>query len=331
MAPDKQNHMWKNRSYWLVALLLTAGFFLASGCSNDKGKKQFITVGTATQGGVYALVGNAVANTIEAGKGDLNWTVTAQGSKGTQENIRKLSAGEIEFGMSNAAIAYCALQGEGDWKEKQEIRSVATLAPNICVFVATAESGIKTIADLKGKRVVLGPAGGGFEAFLEPVLEAHGLSYADLEVKNGGFLQASELIKDGGADAAFMGGVPPNGIVKGLCKDRDIVFVKLKDDIAEQLKDYPFCAPATVKAGTYKDLTEDLSTVNVGNMQLITHADVDEETVYQFTKLLYENREAITELHAAGKAINPKNVAKDVGIPFHPGALRYFKEAGFIE
>ena len=137
------------------------------------------------------------------------------------------------------------------------------------------------------------------------------------------------MIKDGGADAAFMGGVPPNGIVKGLCKDRDIVFVKLREDIAEQLKDLPFYAPANVKAGTYEDLTEDLATVNVGNMQLITHANVDEDVVYEFTKKLYENREKIAELHAAGKAINPKNVGKDVGIPFHPGAIKYFKEAGF--
>lgn len=139
------------------------------------------------------------------------------------------------------------------------------------------------------------------------------------------------MLKDGGADAAFMGGVPPNGLVQGLCQENDVVFIKLDADIADQLSEFPFYAPATVKAGTYEDLTEDLATVNVGNMQLITHADVDEEVVYQFTKLLYENREAIAEGHPAGKAINPKNVAKDVGIPFHPGAIRYFKEAGFIE
>ena len=324
-----------NRALCLTgALLITlAGLLVQTGCGGGKssGQKEFITVGTATSGGVYAQVGNTIANTIEANKGDLNWSVTAQGSKGTQENIRKLTAGEIEFGMSNAAIAYYALRGEGAWEEKHEIRSVATLAPNICAFVTIEGSGIKTIADLKGKRVVLGPPGAGFEAFLAPLLKAHGVSYEDLTVKNGGFIQAKEMLKDGGADAAFMGGVPPNGLVQGLCQENDVVFIKLDADIADQLSEFPFYAPATVKAGTYEDLTEDLATVNVGNMQLITHADVDEEVVYQFTKLLYENREAIAEGHPAGKAINPKNVAKDVGIPFHPGAIRYFKEAGFIE
>ena len=297
--------------------------------NSTSGKKQFITVGTATQGGVYSLVGNAIANTIEAEKGDLNWSVTAQGSKGTQENIRKLSAGEIEFGMSNAAIAYYAFRGEGTWKGKQEIRSIATLAPNICVFVTTEASNIKTMADLKGKRVVLGPPGAGFEAFLGPILKAHDLSYDDVEVKNAGFLAASELLADGGADAAFMGGVPPNGIVKGLCQNQDVVFVKMKDDLFESLKELPFYAPKTVKAGVYSDLTEDLSTVNCGNMQLITHSKVDEEVVYNFTKLLYENAAKIAEQHPAGKAINPKNVIKNVGVPFHPGAVKYYKEAGF--
>lgn len=299
------------------------------GSSSASGKKQFVTVGTATQGGVYSLVGNAIANTVEAEKGDLNWSVTAQGSKGTQENIRKLSAGEIEFGMSNAAIAYYAFRGEGTWDTKQEIRSVATLAPNICVFVTTAASGIKEMADLKGKRVVLGPPGAGFEAFLAPILKAHGLKYEDVEVKNAGFLAASELLADGGADAAFMGGVPPNGIVKGLCQSQDVVFIKMQDGLFETLKDLPFYAPATVKADVYSDLSEDLGTVNCGNMQLITHSSVDAEVVYNFTKLLYENAEKIAEQHPAGKAIKPGNVVKNVGVPFHPGAIKFYKEAGF--
>lgn len=324
-----------------LTLALLAGLTLGlSGCNSSgdsadggggssSGGKQFITVGTATQGGVYSLVGNAIANTVEAEKGELNWSVTAQGSKGTQENIRKLSAGEIEFGMSNAAIAYFASRGEGSWDKKQEIRSVATLAPNICVFVTTEKANIKTMADLKGKRVVLGPPGAGFEAFLGPILKAHDLTYDDVEVKNAGFLAASELLADGGADAAFMGGVPPNGVVKGLCQSQDIVFVKMNDNLYDTLKDLPFYAPATVKAGIYSDLTEDLGTVNCGNMQLITHANVDEDVVYNFTKLLFENAQKIADQHPAGNAIKPGNVVKQVGVPFHPGAIKYYKEKGF--
>ena len=143
-----------NRALCLTgALLITlAGLLVQTGCGGGKssGQKEFITVGTATSGGVYAQVGNTIANTIEANKGDLNWSVTAQGSKGTQENIRKLTAGEIEFGMSNAAIAYYALRGEGAWEEKHEIRSVATLAPNICAFETIDGFGIKPITELKG-------------------------------------------------------------------------------------------------------------------------------------------------------------------------------------
>ena len=176
-----------------------------SGGTAVAAEKGFVRIGTATTGGVYSTVGNAIANTVEAAKGDLKWTVTAKSSKGTQENIRLLAGGKIKFGMSNAAIAYQAVKGKGSWKEKQDIRSVATLAPNICVFVTTASTGIKEMADLKGKRVVLGPPGAGFEAFLGPILKAHGLSYDDVEKKNAGFIQAADLLKDGAADAAFMG------------------------------------------------------------------------------------------------------------------------------
>ena len=323
---------------WIAGCLIIAVTgLLTPGCGDSggggeagggTGKKQFVTVGTATEGGVYSLVGNAIANTIDAQKGDLNWSVTAKSSKGTQENIRRLAASEIEFGMSNAAIAYFAHLGEGEaWDGKQEIRSVATLAPNICAFI-TLDKNIKTMADLKGKRVVLGPPGAGFEAFLGPILEAHGLSYDDVEAKHGSFLAASELLADGGADAAFMGGVPPNGIVKGLCQNHDVGFIKMNPDMAETLKSLPFFAAATVKADVYSDLEEDLPTVNCGSMQMITHSKVPEDVVYNFTKLLFENGDKIAEQHPAGKAIKPGNVVRNVGVPFHPGAIKYYKEAG---
>ena len=107
--------------------------------------------------------------------------------------------------MSNAGIAYFATRGEGAWEKPHNVRTVATLAPNVGVFVTTADSGIKKISDLKGKRVVLGPAGAGFDYFLKPLFEAHGLSYDDLTVLSGNYFTASDMIADGKADAAFMG------------------------------------------------------------------------------------------------------------------------------
>ena len=327
------------RAPFKMAMLGTVALVLCLGCdkpdsangtdgSNKKTGRQFITIGTAPAGGAFAPVGNAIAGVVEANKGDLDWVVSPQGTKGTQENIRKLDAGELEFGMANAAISYFAVKGEGGWGKPTEVRAVATLAPNVGVFVTTAGSGIKTIADLKGKRVVLGPAGAGFDYFLKPLLEAHGVSYDDLTVLDGDYFTAGDMLADGKADAAFMGGATPIPAVTQLCASQDVVFIKLDADAPDKLKKYPFYFTVPVKAGAYSDLSEDLVGINVGNMQLITHAKVAEDVVYDLTKIMFENRQQVAEKHPAGKALNPKNAVMDTGTPFHPGAIKYYKEAG---
>ena len=315
----------------LLAGLLAATLASQPGCQQgaDAGGRKFITIGTAPGGGAFAQVGNAIGNVLDANNGDNNWTVTAQGTKGTQENIRKLEAGEIEFGMANAAITYFAIRGEGAWEKPHDVRVVATMAPNVGVFVTTRGSGIEKIADLKGKRVVLGPSGAGFDYFLKPLLEVHGVTYDDMEVIPGNYLKAAEDISDGNADAAFMGGAIPIPAVTSLCATQDVVFLKFDEDAPQKLMEkHPFYFPVNIPADKYSDLTEDLQGINVGNMVFISHADVDEETVYQVTKLLYENRDKVTEQHPAGKALGAKNIIRDTGTEFHPGAIRYYKEAG---
>lgn len=320
----------------VIAALACATFPLLIGCDSggnsngggSSGGRKFVTVGTAPDGGAFAPVGNAIGNVVESNKGDLNWVVSAQGTKGTQENIRKLQAGELEFGMSNAGIAYFATRGEGAWGEPFNVRSVATLAPNVGIFVTTAGTGIQTVADLKGKRVVLGPAGAGFDYFLKPLFEAHGLTYDDMTVLNGNYFAAGDMIADGKADAAFMGGAIPIPAVTQLCSTQDVVFIKLDSDAPEKLSEYPFYFPVPVKADAYSDLEEDLVGLNVGNMQLITHENVDEDIVYHFTKTLYENRDQVVQKHPAGNALNPKNAVRQTGVPFHAGAIKFYKEAG---
>ena len=318
--------------FCLIAITAVA---LCSCNRSDTGEKEataerkFINLGTAPTGGAFHPVGCAAANVVSENQGDLNWVVTPQGTKGTQENIRRLAADELQFAMANAAISYFAVKGEGAWKKPYDIRAVATIAPNIGIFVTTEASGIKTISDLKGKRVVLGPSGTGFDYFLKPLLQAHGVSYDDLTPLNGNYIAAGDMLADGKADAAFMGGAIPIPAVVQLCSTQDVVFLPFDDSVMDKLKDYPFYSVSKdIPQATYSDLDQDLPGINVGNMQLITHANVDEDVVYQFTKIMYENREKMAERHPAAKAINPKNAARDTGTPFHPGAIKYYKEAG---
>jgi TRAP transporter TAXI family solute receptor len=299
---------------------------LLNGCSSEN---KFLSVGTAPVGGTFYVIGNAIAQTVSNNSTELGWQVNSEATKGTQENIRRIVAGELDFGLANAAISYFAIRGEGDWKKVYQIRTVMTLAPQIALFITTESSGVKSIADLKGKRVVVGPAGAGFEYFVGPILNAHGVRFEDFTALYNTQASAVDMLSDGSAAAAFLGGAVPTSSIVQACASQDIVFVPFDENARQQLiANYPFFHEAIIVNGTYADQTEDFMGLNVGNMHLIASATEDEETVYNFTKILYEHRAEVVAQHAAGKSINANNVVKETGTPFHPGAVRYFQEIG---
>ena len=314
----------------IIAIFLCCDFLTAKNALAEKtGKHQFFSVGTAPPGGAFFVVGGAIAQVVSDNVGDLNWEVAAEATKGTQENIRRLARGELEFALANAAISYFAVRGEGAWKRKQPVRTVMTLAPNIALFVTQKSSEVKRLVDLKGKRVVVGPAGAGFEYFLKPILEAHGVTYADFTPLNNTQAGAVNMLADGSAVAAFLGGAVPTASITQAASSQDILFVPFDSKTKERLiNDYPFFESATIPAETYRNQDEPFDGMNVGAMHLITSTDQAEEDVYQFTKILYEHRAEVVKKHPAGKAINPKNIVKDTGTLFHPGAVRYYKEIG---
>lgn len=304
---------------------------LATSCapSNDA-ERRFLSVGTAPPGGAFFVVGGAIASVVDenSSKSD-NWQVSAEATKGTQENIRRLTSGELDLALANAAISYFAVRGEGAFKSKQNIQAVMTLAPNVALFITPASSDVKRMGDLRGKRVVVGPAGAGFEHFLEPILSAHGLNYGDFTPLHSTQAGAVDMLSDGSAAAAFLGGAVPTASITQAAASQDIHFVPFDQESRKGLlEQYPFFGPATIKPNTYRGQDDPFEGMNVGNMHLIVRGDLDVETVYTFTKTLYEHREEVVKRHPAGRAINPKNIIRDTGTPFHPGAIRYFREIG---
>jgi len=301
----------------------TAGAGSASG-------PRFLSIGTAPPGGAFFVVGGALAEVLEAhAPAGSGWTVTAEATKGSQENIRRLDRGELDLAVSNSAITYFAVRGTEGWERAYDVASVMTLAPNVALFIAPAGSGVERIADLAGQRVVVGPAGAGFEYFLRPILAAHGLSYEDFTPLNNTQSGAVDMLADGSAAAAFLGGAVPTASITQAASSQEVVFLPYEDEARSRLiADYLFFRPATIPAGTYRGQEEDFEGLDVGSMHLIARADADEELVYQATKALYENRAEVVERHPAGRAINPANVVRDTGTPFHPGAVRYYREIG---
>lgn len=319
----------------LVGFLVVLSMGAVAGCGGGSDGpaapapvRTFLSLGTAPPGGAFFVVGGALAEVLNA-QAQETWSVTAEATSGSQENIRRLATGELDFGLSNAAITYFAVRGTEGWDRAYPVRTVMTLAPNIALFLTKAGSGIRTIRDLRGKRVTIGPAGAGFEYFVGPLLAAHGVTYKDFTPLNVTQTAAVDMLADGSAEAVFIGGAIPTASITQATASMPIRFVPFDARAAETLAaEYVFFDHAVIPANTYKGQTTDFATLDVGSMHLVTSADQDEALVYRVTKALYENRAQVVQRHAAGHAINPKNVVRDTGTEFHAGAIRYFREIG---
>jgi uncharacterized protein len=299
------------------------------GCS-DPDRPVFLSVGTAPPGGAFFVVGGAITEVLNEQGEEHRWRVTAEATMGSQENIRRLARQELDLALSNAAITYFAVRGQTDeWAEPQPMQSVMTLAPNVALFITPAASGLRQIADLRGRRVVIGPPGAGFEQFVGPILEAHGLSLGDLTPLYATQAGAVDMLADGSAAAVFIGGAVPTASISQASASQNILFLPFEEEArARLIADYPFFHPFTIPANTYRGQTEPFQGLNVGSMHLITSARHEEDLIYRLTRALYENRARVAERHPAGNAINPQNVVRSTGVEFHPGAIRYYREIG---
>ena len=318
-------------SFVLFAIL---SLVFVVGCGGSAGESDgpsrvFLSMGTAPPGGAFFVVGSALAEVVNETGTEFGYSVTSEATSGSQENIRRLASGELEFALSNAAITYFAVRGTEGWDRAYEVRSVMTLAPNVALFIAPAESDIESLSDLRDKRVTVGPAGAGFEYFVRPLLAAHGITYDDFSPLNATQQAAVDMLTDGSSDAAFLGGAVPTASITQASASMDITFLPFGDAEKRQLiDDFVFFRSATIPPTTYRNQTEAYEGLDVGSMHLITAADAPDDLVYNVTKLLYENRESVVERHAAGRAINPGNVVRDTGTEFHPGAIRFYQEIG---
>jgi len=308
---------------------------LLSGCggggddAGSSGPPKFLSIGTAPAGGAFYPVGGALADVLGANAGDRGWQVTAEATKGSQENIRRLQSGELDLALANAAISYFAYRGTEGWDGAYDIRAVMTLAPNVAQFLVPAESDVRAVADLKGRRVAVLPAGAGVEYFLRPLLEAHGLTWDDIAWVPGPQASSADQLADGAVEAAFLGGAVPTAAITQACSSRDIRFVPYDPAaMAAVASKFVFFDRATIPAGTYRGLEQDFDGLDVGSMHLIVHASAPDDLVYAVTKILWEHREDVAARHRAGRSIREGNVVRDTGIPFHPGAERFYREAG---
>lgn len=310
-----------------------AGALLVAGLAAAAQAQVFFRIGTGGTAGTYYPVGGMIANAVsQPGK----IVVTAQSSNGSLANVNAIAGGQMESGFSQADVATWAYKGTGVFEGKPNVpglRLIANLYPESVHVVVKKGSGIRTVADLKGKRVALDEPGSGTLINARAILAAYGIKESDIKPEYIKPNQAGDKLKDGALDAFFFtGGAPAGAIAELASAGTGIEILPIDGAAAETLKKQSgFFSDDVIPADTYKGVGA-VKTLAVG-AQWVTSDKADAQVVYEIVKALYspDGQKAMASGHAKGKYITVQNAVQGAGIPFHPGAEKYYKEAGVLK
>jgi len=289
-----------------------------------------LVLATGGTAGTYYPFGGAMAKIWNSKIKDMN--VTAQTSGASAENVRLVNKKEVELALVQSDTLDFAFNAKEAFKEPlKAMNAVAVLYPEIIQVVVGAASPIKSIADLKGKKVGVGAPGSGTEANFRQLLDAYGMKKEDVNAQFLSFSESAEAYKDKHIDAFIVTAGIPNAGIMDVATQNEIRILDIPADVAAKLtQKYPFLAAVKVPANTYKGQTAEVSTVAV-NAVLICGSSLSEAMVYNLTKALFENQADLASAHAKGKELNMKTAVTGVSIPFHPGAVKYYKEKGLMK
>lgn len=303
----------------------STGEMTAEGLMETKGG--FMSVATGGTGGTYYPLGGALSNILN--NAGVNYTATAQATGASKENVELVTRGDAEIAFIQNDVAYYAVNGTDifEGQKKPSLKGLCCLYPEIVQIVASDSSGIKTIDDLKGKRVAVGAPGSGVEVNVKQILDIHGISYDDLgKVDYLSFAEAADQIKSGQIDATFLTAAIPSSAITELATTHDVHLVPIAEDKAEALiEKYPFYVNLHITPTEYKGQDQEISVVAVQSM-LAVDEQMAEEDAYNIVKLLFENLDTMKESHARGGDIALDKALDGMSIELHKGAQKYFDE-----
>lgn len=334
------------KSLHIKATIAGAVLALGLGTAATAQDLKFFTIGTGGTAYTYYPVGGVIANAISKPPGsrecDAGGSCGVEGliasavsSRGSVDNVNAINSGLRNSGFAQSDVAYWAYTGTGTMEGKEpakDLRTIAALFEEHIHLVALADSGINSVADLKGKRVSLDEPGSGTYVDANLILEANGLGVDDVtaEALKGG--AASEALRNGKIDAFFVVAGYPTGSLVELASAVKIKLVPISGDGAAALAEkYGFFGLSDIPAGTYEGV-DATATVAVG-AQWFTSAKEDDDLIYNITKALWneQSRKLLDVGHAKGKTITPDTALKGIGVPLHAGAQRFYKEVGLLK
>ncbi len=332
-----------NRRWLAAAGVLALVVILALPGPADAQKKRFFGIATGGVGGVYYPLGGALAQALTNKIPDM--VVTAQTGNASVANVNLISRGEVESGIAQNNVALAAYAGDKEqWKTPQVkgLRCITALFPETVHIVALAKSGMKSVYDFKGKRIIVGDKGSGTEMDCRRFIEAFGMTYNDIQPIYVYYAAAVQRMQDEQADALFWtAGVPISSIIE-IATTKDVVFLPFPDDVIKKLHaKFPYYAPVSLPAKAYPKQNSPVKTVAIISLW-VTRADVDEKSIYDVTYNLFEKtpqlyrekKEAVSgaemmaAAHEQGRNVTLQNALLGVTIPLHAGAYKYYKEKG---
>lgn len=330
--------MIKYRKHGLVLLLIVALLALAlAGCGGKAAEQDadnaqpkvdttFINIATGGTAGTYYPLGGAIAEILNKNVEGVN--ATAESTGASVANINLLKEGNVQIAFVQNDITYYADKGEEMFKDQkvEGLKALATIYPETVQLITLADNNIKSVADLKGKKVAVGAAGSGVEANARQIMAAEGITYDDIDEQYLSFAEAANGLKDGNIDAGFITAGFPTAAIQDLSAQHEVLLIPVSDATADKLiADYPFYTKVVIPAGTYQNQAEDIKTLAVKAMLVVTD-DMDEQLAYDITKAIYSNLDALKAAHAVGELIVPETAKEGLSIPMHPGAEKYFNE-----
>jgi TRAP transporter TAXI family solute receptor len=317
-------------SRYLSRLLAGAAIAIAA-AAPVQAQQQFINVLTGGTSGVYYPIGVALSQIYS--KAIPNAKVSVQATKASAENLNLLQAGRGEMAFTLGDSLSDAWKGDAEAGFKaplKKLRGVAGIYPNYIQIVASADSGIKTLADLKGKRISVGAPKSGTELNARAIFKAAGMSYSDFsKVEYLPFGESVELMKNRQLDATLQSAGLGVSSLRDLATSIRMVIVPIPSEVVQKVGD-PAYQSGVIPANTYEGQASAVPTAYVQNF-LVTHEGVPADTVYRMTKAMFENLDQLLAAHAAAKSIRKEAATAGMPVPLHPGAERYYKEVGVLK
>jgi uncharacterized protein len=308
-----------------IATFATAAALAATGPAAAQMQLSIATGGT---GGVYYPIGGGIAELIN--NHVEGHSAVAEVTGASVENMALISTRDSDFALALADTVYQAHTGTGalEGREMPELRALLSVYPNAIQIVTLAESDIQSLEDLRGRRVSVGAPGSGTEVNAQQILTANGISYDDIDEQRLNFNETADALRDGDIDAGFWSVGPPTSSIMNLAATRSIRLIPLSDEeIAAAQEEEPVFAPYTLRAGIYDGIEEDVQTVEIPNVFVVSE-EMDEDLAYEVTRVIFERIDDLIAVHPAAEDISVEFTMDSTPIPLHPGAIRYFEEIG---